>query len=195
MRCFRFLAILSLCLGISVPALLVRGAPQSTEAQTLFRQLESKETTDPAAEKLSKLGQSDPKARQYLAGKLPAMIERGPADTQPWNNAVRLAGSLKIAEAAPVLVKWIGRGARGSTTLADTVGLRDNPAAKALAEIGDSCLPWLAPLLQNGDLAERWDAALVLHNIGTQGAKAILRDQLDRETDLSLRSFIKRSLA
>ncbi len=194
MRCFRLLAIFPLCLGIGGPAPPLRGAQQSIEVQTLFRQLESTETTDSATEKLLKLSESDPRARQYLAGKLPSMIERGPADSHPWNNAVQLAGHLKIAEAAPALVRWIGKGARGTFTLTDTIRLRDNPTAKALVEIGDPSLPRLAPVLQRGNLAERWDAALVLYNIDTQGAKEILRNHLERETDESLRSFIKNSL-
>ncbi len=194
MRFLRSLAIFPLCLGIGGPASPLRGAQQSTDVQTLFRQLESRETTDSAAEKLLKLGKSDPRARQYLAGQLPVMIETGPDNSQPWNNAVQLAGRLKIAEAAPALVRWIGKGGRGTVTLTDTVMLRNNPAAKALVEIGDASLPPVGSILQRGNLAERWDAALVLHNIDTRAAKDILRNHLERESDASLRSFIKNSL-
>src|SRR5260370_17213620 len=100
MRCFRLLAIFPLCLGIGGPAPPLRGAQQSIEVQTLFRQLESTETTDSATEKLLKLSESDPRARQYHAGKLPSMIERGPADINPCNNALHLPGNMNIATAA-----------------------------------------------------------------------------------------------
>jgi len=177
------------------PASPVPRPRQSIEVQTLFRQLESRETTDSAAEKLLKLCKADPKARQYLVEQLPAMIQRGPAESQMWNNAAQLAGSLKIAEAVPALIKWIGKAARGSITLSETARLNNSPAAKSLLEIGDPSVPWLARVLQHGNLAERWDAALVLQNIGTSNARDTLRKHLERETDTSLQSFIKRSLA
>ena len=177
-------------LGPGAPTLY---AQESAEPQTLFRQLQSPNTTDRAAGQLLKLGKSKPEARKYLATHLPDLIEKL-SDPQVWTNAVQIAGRLKIAEAAPALAKWIGKGGQGTITIAQTMRLEDNPAAKALAEIGDPSLPTVSAVLKNGNLNERGDAVLVLYNIRSPAAQTTLRKHLKHETDPSLRDFIARIL-
>lgn len=91
----------NLCLASKVPTELVQN-------------LQSEQTTDNAKKELLKLGKSDPEIRQYLTVHLPPLIESGPGSPdcsrhhcQEWNNAVELAGKLKIGEAAPALARWI----------------------------------------------------------------------------------------
>ncbi len=170
-------------------------AEESGQLQTLFQQLQSPERADRAAEQLLKLGNADPEARKYLAGHLPAIIEKGPSDRQPWNSAVQLAGELKITGAVPSLVKWIGLPSSGTLTLSGWERLENNSAAKALVKVGDPAIPAVVNALKRGDLKTRWDAVLVLDNIGSAAAKRALREHLKRETDPGLRDFIERAVA
>lgn len=55
-------------------------------------------------------------------------------------------------------------------------------------------MPTVSTVLKNGNLNERWEAALVLSNIATPAAKDILREHLKREPDSSLRDFVERAL-
>src|SRR5262250_3619450 len=84
---------------------------QSTEPVAVtFRRLQSAAEVDKAAAQLLRQGRSDPKAREYIALHLPSLIEKGPTQKDhpgPWVAVVRLAGQLKIAEAAPALAKWL----------------------------------------------------------------------------------------
>ena len=194
MSFLRISTILSFFLVLGSFASPLSCSQQSSDVPRLLQQLESDETTDSAAEQLLKLGRSDPKARQDLVRHLPLMIQKGPVESRPWSNAVQLAGTLKIAEAAPGLAKWIYEDAGGTLTLATTTRLEDDPAAKALAQIGDPSLPAVSPLLKSSNLNKRWSAALVLYNIGTPAAKNTLREHLKHETDASLRDFIRKSL-
>jgi HEAT repeat protein len=170
-------------------------AQQPQQAHALLQQLQSAQTSDEAAEKLLKLGSSDSKAREYLAVHLPAIIEKEPLDpARPWTNAVRLAGDLKIAEAAPALAKWIGLNNGGTITLAQEARLETNAPGGALAQIGAAAIPSLIGVLNHGNLHERWNAAFALNLIGSTQAKAALRDHLNREPDSTLREFVEGAL-
>ena len=59
---------------VACTGLFVLQALAQTEISALFRQLESRKTTDSAAAELLQLGRSDPKARRYLAIHLPPLI-------------------------------------------------------------------------------------------------------------------------
>jgi HEAT repeat protein len=159
----------------------------------LFQKLRSAQKTNAATEELEKLGKSDPKAREYLAIHLPAVIEKDSG--QPWMNAVRLAGALKIAEAAPALAKWIGLDNIGEITTAGFVRLETNPAGKALSEIGDPAIPALVGILEHGSSRERRSAVYALNLIASPRAKTTLREHLKREPDENLREFIEKALA
>lgn len=169
------------------------GAQGSPQLQRLFEGLQSTQTTDKSAEQLLNLGKSDLKVRKYLAIHLPPMIQAGPKD-QPWNNAVRLAGDLKIKEAAPALAKWIGLGPFGSLTFTREIRLDTNPPAKALAQIGDPAIPVLVGVLNHGNSHERWNAVYALNLIGSPEAKSALREHLKTESDSTMRDFIEKVL-
>jgi hypothetical protein len=168
----------------------------SAQLRTLFQQFQSPPTTDQATEHLLKMGKSNPVDRKYLAMHLPSMIESDPTrDPRPWGNAVRLAGELKIVEAAPALRKWIGFNSGGTLTLAQEARLELNPAAKALAQIGDPSVPNLIGVLDHGNLNERQVAVYALTLIGSPRAKSALRQHQLRESDTNLRDLIDRTLA
>jgi len=168
-------------------------APQ--QVQTLLQQLQSAQNTDQAAEKLLKLANSDPKVRDQLAVRLPAILDKGPQEpAQPWTNAVHLAGELKIAEAAPALAKWIRLNtSTGTLSLSREARLVDYPAGQALVQIGAPAIPALVGVLDSGNLYERWNAAYALNLIGSPQAKTALRDHLKREPDSTMRDFIEKA--
>jgi len=171
----------------------------------LVQQLQSLQSTDDAREELLKTGRSDPGVRQYLAVHLPPLIESGPniancpgSPCRVWRNAIELAANLKIVEATPSLVQWItvkdvnpwpGIGIYGGK-------LQTNPAAIALSRIGDPAIPALQSILNSdsGDPAQRALVVRTLCTIHTSKAKAVLRDDLPRESDPDLQRIIRRVL-
>ncbi len=179
---------------------LVAPAQGSQEPVSIvFERLQSQSPDEihQAAEQLLKRGESDPKVREFLALHLPAIIEKGPAQKNhpgPWITLVRLAGALKIAEAAPALAKWLTIDNIGEITTAGFVKLETNPAGKALSEIGDPSIPALVGVLDHGSLRERRYAVYALNLIGSPRAKNTLREHLKREPDDSLREFIQKAL-
>ena len=123
---------------------------QSSQVALLFQQLQSPETTDRADATLRERSTIDAEVKRYLAANLPALIGNGPSKVPTWNNAVRLAGDLRIVETIPELAKWIGtQSGSGLITLARVVRLEEDPAGRALAQIGDPALP------AEGDAADR----------------------------------------
>ncbi|MGH9866042.1 MAG: HEAT repeat domain-containing protein [Candidatus Acidiferrales bacterium] len=165
------------------------------KAAVLFQELQSQQTTDQATMTLVKLGKIDPAVRKYLAIHLPSMIQNDPKySPEPWTNAVRLAGELKIVETAPALAKWIRLDNIGGTTITEFMRLDTDPAGKALAEIGDPAIPALVRVLNNGDARERRDAYLCLNLIGSSSAKSVLMTHVKDESDVPLRKFVQRLL-
>lgn len=165
-----------------------------------FQRLQSQSPTDvhQAAVQLLKQGRSDPKAREYIALHLPSLIEKGPAQKDhpgPWVALVRLAGELKIAEAAPALAKWLTIDNLGEITTAGFMKLETNPAGTALVEIGDPAIPAVKGAFDRGTLRERRYAIYVLNLINSPSARAALREHLNREPDEDLRDFIRKSLS
>ncbi len=175
-------------------------AQEQPNSPDLFQQLIGSETTDQATEQWLKLGRTDPTARRYLATHLSAVIHDvevhyGTVNSKPWNNAVRLAGELKLVEVAPALAKWLavetGRG-----YLSNNIALRleDNSPGKALAQIGDPSIPVLKDVLQHGTQRERLRAVYVLKLIASPQAKTALQEHVSSEPDPGLKTFIDRTL-
>lgn len=163
----------------------------------LFEKLQSEKTADEAAVQLRKLARSDPAARKYLVEHLPPLIEKGFKPSLPaWRNAVQMAGVLQIAEAAPALAKWLGvRTGVGDGTLGEEARLENSWPGKALVQIGDPAVPSVQTVLAHGTLVERWIAVFVLTNIGSDRARAAMRESLPDVTDEGLRSTIQRVLS
>jgi hypothetical protein len=183
----------AICLFASVgSAIQAQSAPEPT---TLFQQLQSDQTSTPATEKLLRLGKSDVTVRAYLVTHLPSMIEAGPEPSlATWSNATRLAGGLKIAEAAPALVKYIDV-TTGTITLSGESHLRTSPAGLALVQIGDPAVLALDAVLEQGNLDQRWKATYTLKLIGSAKAKTVLRNHGSHEADENHRAFIEKATA
>jgi hypothetical protein len=170
----------------------------STESVALaFERLQSQSPSEikEASEQLVRLGKSDPKARYYIALHVPPLIEKGPKDyLGRWITFVRLAGELKIAEAAPALAKWLTIDNIGEISTAGFIRLENNPAEAALVQIADLAIPTVIAVFDHGTLRERRYAVYVLNQINSSSAKGALREQLNREPDEDLRDFIRKSL-
>jgi hypothetical protein len=149
------------------------------------------QTNDEAAQKLLQLGYADPEARKYLAAHLPPEIAKGPNHVPQWRDEVRLAGELKMAEAAPALAKWISVG--DDSGVLSEPHPDDSPAVAALVQIGDPAIPALEKLLKRGTQTERWQAMYALDWIGSPKAKAALRDYVANGQDRELADFIRRA--
>jgi hypothetical protein len=179
-------------------SLIVRCCMMGQEQQSAdetFQRLLSPKTTDKAATQLLSRAKKEPEARKYLAEHLPPVIEKDPKDLgQPWFNAVRLAGTLKIPEASSALAKWISLDSGGTTGMTISLRLDNQPAAKALAQIGDPAVPTLSDVLQHGSAEERSAAARALYLIGSAAAKDALVKHLAEEKDPELKSFIQNIL-
>lgn len=188
----RFLA-LFVCSASIAGLAQVPQAPASVVA--LFEQLQSPETTDAATSELLKRASADQQTRKYLVTHLPDLIEKGPRRIQIWNNAVRIAGDLRIVEAVPALAKWIGsETGSGLITLGREARLENEPAAKALAQIGDPSVPALAQVLRGSGLRERWNALYSLKLIGSPSAKKAFQEHIGVESDPGVRDFMERAL-
>lgn len=177
--------------------------PQSpAPLDALFEQLRAPVTTDQAADQWSKLGKADPDARKYLATHLAALIEHvdvhyGSVSYKPWENAVRLAGELKLAEVSPSLAKWLEISTGRGTIIGINTSLRleDNSPGKALSQIGDPAIPALEPVLSHGSRTERLRAIYVLRLMHSPKARKALQAHMSNEPDESLRGFIESILA
>ena len=110
----------------------IGAAAQDSESVALaFERLQSESPTEikQGSEQLVRLEKSDPKAREYIALHLPPLIDKGPKDyLGRWITLVRLAGELKIAEAAPALAKWLTIDNIGEISTAGFMKLENNPA-------------------------------------------------------------------
>jgi HEAT repeat protein len=163
------------------------------QVDQLLGQLQQPSTTDRAREELQREGELDPETKKYLAQRLPPLIERGPSNEfDPWVNAARLAGSLRLAEAVPALAKRIGVNTGGTIGLSDEVILRHSPAARALVDIGEPAVPSLRLILQGAKLNERWVAVWALRAIGSPAAMSGLRAHGPRESDRNLQKLIEK---
>lgn len=169
----------------------------------LIQELQSDRTTDHARDELLKLGKSDSKVRQYLTVHLPPLIEIGPSmgscpgyPCEVWKNAVQVAADLKIGEAAPALARWISVKDANPWPGIRSYGnkLEINPAAIALSRIGDPAIPALKNILDHGSPDEHTLAVRSLCTIHSPKAKAVLRDDLQHESDPALGAMIKRAL-
>ena len=168
---------------------------QKSQPAALFRELQLPDATDQATQQMLDLAQSDSTVRPYLAKRLPKMVEMNPYRSfSVWRNEVRLAGELKIAEAAPALAKWIAvTGDEGIGTPLPSA-LETSPAAKALSQIGNPAVPALKSKLAGGKWQERRLAILVCQAIGSPSAQDALRQHLSGEPDPDLRSLAERTI-
>jgi HEAT repeat protein len=196
---FKMAVIVGVLSGVTALEVAVVSA-QGRSIPDLFLKLRSNETAASAARQLLSLSRSDPAVREYLRTNLAPVIDAGPSHTtqwpgQVWLNAVRLAGELKIEEAAPSLAKWISVRNSPIVTLSAESYLRDSPAGHALVQVGNPAIPALQKVLDQGNDDERWESSRALLLIDTPQALAVLREHVAHESDDTLVSTINKAIS
>jgi hypothetical protein len=163
--------------------------------EKLLEDLGSPGASKAAIDKLIHLSAADPRVRDYLGKRVPPLIDEGPSGVTRWKSAIKLAGELKLAEAAHALSRWLSVDTgSGFVSLGMETHLELCAPAKALFRIGDPAIPAVQEKLSEGTAKERWRAYLVLDAIGSPKAFAVLREHLSREKDEVLRLCIEKSL-
>lgn len=196
---FKMVVIVVVLSGLTALEVAVVSA-QGRSIPDLFLKLKSNETAANAARQIRALSRTDPAVKEYLRQNLAPVIDAGPSHTATqwpdpvWLNAVRLAGELKIDEAAQSLAKWISVRDSPVMTLSAESYLRDSPAGHALVQIGDPAIPSLQKVLNQGNDDERWESSRALLLIDTPQALAVLREHITRETDETLVSTINKAI-
>jgi len=178
-------------------------AQSSQDVQALFSELQTTATTDEAFPRLKAMAQNNTSARQYVAAQLPVVITKT-SERDAWQNLVKLAGDLKIAETVPVLVKYFDGEMRANftkpeshvnfaTTITERDRLDDDSVGKALAKIGEPAIEPLRNILENYDNNQslRMRSVLVLYNMNLSPADQVLARQLQSETDPRVKSVIE----
>ncbi len=165
---------------------------QTSDIQTLFAQLNQPSSTDRAARKILEVASKNPEARNYVADRLPEMIQKLATDER-WKNAVRLAGQLKAVETVPSLANAMRRGPIGppAQTFTEEERLVDDIVGQALAQIGDPAVPALAEFLKLDKLELRRRAARILVHINSPRSRTVLSDHLPEENDARLKTWIR----
>jgi hypothetical protein len=174
-----------MCGSLSLPT----AAQRTPDIHTLFNQLNNAGTTNHAAQEILRTASENPVAREYIAERLPGLINRPTLD-QVWRNAVRLAGQLKASNAVQSLMQVLPRSPfKPSILIGSALGLDADAVGKSLCEIGDPAVPALASLLEHGDKTTRWRAARILWNIDSPSSRKVMRDDLQHETDPEIKQF------
>jgi HEAT repeat protein len=181
--CGTLVAILAVALPICL-------AQESKEIHLMFVQLNQPETSDAATNQIVRRVEKGAVAdRDYVVERLPGMIDN-PVRDKVWSNAVRLAGSLKAANAVPSLIRVLPTTPFQSPVampFADDLTLKYDPVGEALSEIGDAALSEIVKLLEHGDRTTRIRAARILWNIDSAASRKALRDDLDHEADPAIK--------
>jgi len=173
-------------------------AAQQSSPSDLFQRLQIDSSSDDAAARLLRDAKAGAETRAYLASHLPELIKKGPRNNaRVWINEVRLAGELKISEAIPSLIAWIGSDdvVQNYATLPEIDKLLINPAAKSLAQIGDPSIPAVSKVLDKGSRDETYFAVYILMQINSPDAMKALEVHLQKESDPSIKDLIERVLS
>jgi HEAT repeat protein len=111
-----------------------------------------------------------------------------------WGNEARVAGELKIAEAAPALARRIDM--LTSPRRGGSLGYNfiERAADTALTDIGPPAVPVVIEVLKHGNPLQREIAAHVLRYIGSNAAWKALEDALPGERDQKVRQRIQEAL-
>ena len=160
--------------------------------------LQNENTSNGAMQELLRRG-SDPEVRKYLVRRLPDLLNRYKGRTDGtvddvWGNEARVAGELKIVEAAPVLARRIDMLTYLRGGGAQVYNFHERAADTALINIGPPAAPFVIEVLKHGNPLQREIAAHVLRYIGTDVAWRALEEDLPGEKDPKVRRRIQEAL-
>lgn len=142
---------------------------------------------------------SDPEAKEYIVERLPPLLEsygggKDLFENMAWENAVQVAGELKVAAAVSVLCRLIDLLSSPEAGMGASYNFLNRAAVWALIQIGPAAVPAVIGVLKNGTALQREEAAYVLGNIGTPPARQALEERLPEERDTAVRHRIQEVL-
>jgi hypothetical protein len=189
-------AVTAVLAALAVPwqGALTAQTPPTSDIQTLMAQLTDVRTIRrDTVSQILQLATKDPDARKYVVHMLPEMIKS--STDEPWLEAVRLAGNLKVVEAIPALQEaMMSRRPFPAVPYISSAGamhLDDDIVAEALSQIGDPAIPSVVNLLDSSDVLTRSRAVLILVNIDSRAARKALKHDLPNETDPEIKRWIE----
>jgi hypothetical protein len=195
---------------------LVALVPTPDSITQLYKKFVQRSETDSVAMEMAQLAEDNPAAREYLAGRLPALIidqlpridprtanvAWNPVWNPVWVNAVRLTGQLKLVAAIPALKMALSEPPLeaydhyyGATTTSTMARLGLDIVARALADIGDPSVPTVARILSKGDFNAKRRAMWILLNIDSPAAKKAMADDLPHERNPQMKEWIQSTLS
>jgi HEAT repeat protein len=169
------------------------GVGQQTQMSMILSHLQDPEMSDAA---VVEIAAGSPDLKKIIADKLPSlMLEQ--KNYVVLNNESRLAGDLKVIACIPVLVTIFVEGDLLPNALTGMMRFRmdNDPAGRALAQIGDPVIPSMKKLLSSGDRDVREKAVRVLANINSPSALEVLKEHRGSESDPYLQDIIDRYTA
>ncbi|MDR3678055.1 MAG: HEAT repeat domain-containing protein [Acidobacteriota bacterium] len=192
------LSLLSFLLS-GIVATIPVASQSASDLDTLLTALQGEKTSNDAMQELLERGKADHEIRKYLAACLPTLIDqyKERSDGIPnlvWGNEARVAGELKIAEAAPVLARRIDMVTGPRSGGAQGYNFHERAADNALINIGPPAVPVVIEVLKNGNALRREIAAHILRYIGTSAAWQALEDAMPGERDPKVRDRIQEAL-
>jgi HEAT repeat protein len=180
-----------------IATLILSGLPaslaQQTDVSTLIAHLRNAATSNVAVKEINAAG---PEIKKSVADNLPSLMAHEKNDIV-LNNESRIAGDLKVIACIPILVTIFLKGDLVPTGLTATMRWRmvDDPAGRALVQIGDPVIPEMTKLLTSDQRDDREKAVRVLGNIKSPAALNVLKEHLPSESDPHLRDVIDRVTA
>jgi HEAT repeat protein len=164
------------------------GLSQQTDLSMLIGRLQNSDTSDDAVKEIEA---ASPELKDAVKDKLCPLIRSEKTDVV-LNNEIKLAGDLKVANCAPDLVLIFVKGDLLPTGLTGTMRwhMVDDPAGRALVQIGDPVIPYIRKLLTSNRKDDREKAIRVLGNIKSPAALNVLKEHRDSEPDQYLQNTI-----
>ncbi len=171
------------------------GTAQEMGIPALLKQLETRDTSESAAETIVAKGRQSDRNRTAIANALPSMIDKA-WDGPVIDNEILIAGDLQIAECIPELMQhYIQGDEEGFITMSRVERLANDPAGLALAKIGRPVIPEMQRLLGSDNLDLRRKAVRVLRNMHSEAADTVLQQHLAVESDEYVKRLINGGIA
>ncbi len=190
------LAILLTALPWSAPRQNAAQPPSKEKLKDEVQKLQAPSQSNEAYKNLLELGAHDKATVAFLAAALPPIVAKGPKeDLAPWENSVRLAARLQLAETCESLGKWVGFEDSQEYTNSQIFQLNLNPAAKAISQVGEPCVPALASILSKGNERDRYFTVITLDKIHSPAAMAALSNHVLSEPDPVTQRLMQHSIA
>jgi len=154
---------------------------QQIRVAEMITGLQNPATSDEAVKEIEA---GDAELKTSVADNLFSLMKKEKNDTV-LNNESKLAGELKVTACIPILVNRFVHGDMTTNWITASImwSMSNDPAGRALVQIGDPVIPFMSKLLASDEKYDREKAIRVLGNIDSPAALAILKQHRSLETD------------